>query len=191
MASLETVKVDIVADTRNFRTELINAERMAKDFGRSITGTLERAAVNGGRLSEVLRSIAQDLSRIALRAALDPLKSRITDTLTSGISGVINAATSLFGLSLVPFARGGVVGGPALFPLNRGGLGLAGEAGAEAILPLSRGRDGRLGVRLNDTRPATQITFNITTPDAASFRRSETQISAMMSRVLQRGERNL
>ena len=191
MANLETVKVDIVADTKNFRTELISADRMAKDFGRSITSTLERAVVRGGKLSDVLRTIAQDLSRIALKTALDPLKSKITDTLTSGISGMISAATGLFGLSLVPFARGGVVGGPALFPLNRGGLGLAGESGAEAILPLSRGQDGRLGVRLNDARSATHVTFNITTPDAASFRRSETQISAMMSRVLARGERNL
>ena len=191
MANLETVTVDIVADTKNFRSELINAERLAKDFGSNITNTLERAALRGGKLSDVLRTIAQNLSDIALNAALDPLKSAITNSITSGISGMIGAAAGLAGLSLLPFARGGVVGGPALFPLNLGGLGLAGESGAEAILPLARGSDGRLGVELNDARPATHVTLNVTTPDAASFRRSETQISAMMSRVLARGERNL
>lgn len=191
MANLETVTVEIVADTKNFRSELVNAERLAKDFGRNITNTLERAALRGGKLSDVLRGIAQNLSGIALNSALNPLKSVITNTITSGISGVIGAAAGLAGLSLLPFARGGVVAGPALFPLSRGELGLAGESGSEAILPLARGQDGQLGVRLNDARPGPQVVFNITTPDAGSFRRSETQISAMMTRVLARGERNL
>jgi hypothetical protein len=45
------------------------------------------------------------------------------------------------GGQVIPFADGGVISGPTLFP-----LGLAGEAGPEAILPLQRGSDGRLGV---------------------------------------------
>jgi TP901 family phage tail tape measure protein len=42
---------------------------------------------------------------------------------------------------VLPFARGGVLDKPTLFP-----LGLAGEAGPEGILPLKRGPGGRLGV---------------------------------------------
>lgn len=49
------------------------------------------------------------------------------------------------GGKVVPFAKGGIVGGPTLFPM-KGGAGLMGEAGAEAILPLSRGPGGNLGV---------------------------------------------
>ena len=93
--------------------------------------------------------------------------------------------------SILPFARGGVLNSPALFPLKRG-IGLAGEAGPEAILPLSRGADGRLGVR---TQPqggqGVQVNVNITTPDAQSFRRSQTQIAGMLRRAVQRGQRNL
>jgi phage-related minor tail protein len=44
-----------------------------------------------------------------------------------------------------PFARGGIVDRPTLFPFAKG-TGLMGEAGPEAIMPLRRGRDGKLGV---------------------------------------------
>lgn len=47
--------------------------------------------------------------------------------------------------SVVPFAKGGVVTGPTVFPMANG-MGLMGEAGPEAVMPLSRGRDGKLGV---------------------------------------------
>ena len=46
---------------------------------------------------------------------------------------------------IVPFARGGVVTRPTLFPFAKG-TGLMGEAGPEAIMPLRRGANGKLGV---------------------------------------------
>lgn len=46
---------------------------------------------------------------------------------------------------VLPFASGGVVSAPTLFPMARG-VGLMGEAGPEAIMPLARIR-GELGVR--------------------------------------------
>lgn len=46
---------------------------------------------------------------------------------------------------IIPFARGGVVTRPVLFPMANG-MGLMGEAGPEAVMPLKRGADGRLGV---------------------------------------------
>ena len=46
---------------------------------------------------------------------------------------------------IVPYAKGGIVNKPQLFPFSRG-IGLMGEAGPEAILPLQRGRGGKLGV---------------------------------------------
>jgi phage-related minor tail protein len=45
----------------------------------------------------------------------------------------------------VPFAYGGVVNKPTLFPMANG-AGLMGEAGPEAIMPLRRTASGRLGV---------------------------------------------
>jgi len=49
------------------------------------------------------------------------------------------------GGNVVPFARGGVVERPTLFPMALG-MGLMGEAGPEAVLPLKRLPSGRLGV---------------------------------------------
>jgi lambda family phage tail tape measure protein len=48
--------------------------------------------------------------------------------------------------TLTPFARGGIVHGPTVFPM-RNGMGLMGEAGPEAVMPLARDAQGRLGVR--------------------------------------------
>jgi len=91
----------------------------------------------------------------------------------------------------VPFAKGGVVSTPSYFPMG-GEIGLAGEAGAEAILPLARGADGRLGVAAGAGQGAgAPIVFNVTTPDAQSFLKSEAQVSAMLARAVGRGTRGL
>lgn len=88
----------------------------------------------------------------------------------------------------MPFAKGGVVTGPTLFPM-RGGTGLMGEAGAEAIMPLRRGSDGRLGVAAAGGGTV-NVTMNISSPDADSFRRSQSQVAAGLSRAIARGQRN-
>lgn len=51
---------------------------------------------------------------------------------------------------LVPFATGGIVNTPTIFPMASGGTGLMGEGGRpEAIMPLERGSGGDLGVKAN------------------------------------------
>jgi phage-related minor tail protein len=88
-----------------------------------------------------------------------------------------------------PFASGGVIGAPTYFPLMQGGVGLAGEAGPEAIMPLRRGPDGRLGVA--GAGGGNSITVNIATPDADSFRRSESYVTGQIARAVARGQRGL
>jgi phage-related minor tail protein len=58
-------------------------------------------------------------------------------------------------------------------------------------LPLTRGSDGRLGIRSAGGGSMVNITMNISTPDVAGFRRSQSQIASEMSRAMQRGQRNL
>jgi len=60
--------------------------------------------------------------------------------------------------NIIPFATGGIVGSPSLFPLSGGKSGLMGEAGPEAILPLSRGPGGKLGV---DASGNTGVVVNV------------------------------
>ena len=93
------------------------------------------------------------------------------------------------------FAQGGIVSSPTYFA-SQSGLGVMGEAGAEAVLPLARGSDGRLGVQ---TRGASgdlaaspiNLTVNISTPDVDGFRKSQAQISSMLTRAVSRGRRYL
>lgn len=55
------------------------------------------------------------------------------------------------GGGLVPFASGGVVTSPTLFPMTGRRTGVMGEAGPEAIMPLTRMPSGRLGVESTGT----------------------------------------
>jgi phage-related minor tail protein len=100
--------------------------------------------------------------------------------------GVVGAATKL-----VPFAAGGVIGEPVAFRMPGGRTGLMGEAGREAVLPLARGTDGRLGVALEGGEGPTTVNVTINTQDAESFRRSESQVTAMLARAVARGKRGL
>ncbi|MBP2560545.1 phage-related minor tail protein [Neorhizobium galegae] len=146
-------------------------------FGAALTGALRSATTGGRGLEDVLRGLGNRLSDIALAAGLRPLENM----LGNAIGGLVGSVT--------PFADGGVVRTPSFFPMG-GEMGLMGEAGAEAILPLRRGPDGALGVAAAGGG-APQIVFNVTASDAASFRKSEGQISAMLARSVSRGRRGL
>lgn len=183
----EELKVNIKGDTESLRTSLTEASRLSSSFASNLTNAFTDATFKGRELSDVLRSLALSLSQNTLEAALAP----ISQTFGQALAGLVTGA----GLGSAPvtrMAKGGVISSPVTFPLGDGSArGLAGEAGPEAVLPLARGSDGRLGVRSQNTARATSITFNVTTQDAESFRRSEGQIAAMLSRTVGRGQRNL
>jgi phage-related minor tail protein len=187
---IDTVTVRVEPDTKPFEKKLLELSRQTNAFSGTVSRALKDAILGGQELKGVLNSLALRLSGMAFDRALQP----IGNIPGSGIGSVFGA----FGLAkgdvvggngLRAFARGGVVGGPTLFPLGNG-LGLMGEAGAEAVLPLARGRDGRLGVR-SDAGAPVSVVFNITTADADSFRKSEAQVSAMLARAVGRGRRGL
>lgn len=90
--------------------------------------------------------------------------------------GTVNAAKGrVFDHSnVVPFARGGIVRRPTLFPFANG-TGLMGEAGPEAIMPLRRGRNGALGVEASGGGGDGGLVVNITnyTDSTVSARKSK------------------
>jgi lambda family phage tail tape measure protein len=111
-------------------------------------------------------AIVEDLTRMVTRMLIiAPLLKLIQGLIpggafastSAGLSGAgalksfipgfaLNATGNVYGSNgVVPFARGGIVNGPTMFPFAKG-VGLMGEAGPEAIMPLRRGADGRLGV---------------------------------------------
>jgi tape measure domain-containing protein len=127
--------------------QLKETKSFADELGLSFASAFEDATVEGGKLSDMLKGLADDILRMFIR-------QQVTKPLANAVGGLIN---SLFP-GVTPNAKGGIynspglsaysgsiVSTPTLFPFARG-AGLMGEAGPEAILPLSRGKDGKLGV---------------------------------------------
>ncbi len=144
-------------------------QKIANQAGKSLNRALEDLILEGESFKSVFKQLGSDLLRNVLN----------------------NIPYGNIGASILPFARGGVLHAPTLFPLGRG-AGLAGEAGPEAILPLARSADGKLGVRAqNGHNAGMQINVNITTPDVQGFHRSQTQVAGMLRRAVMRGQRNI
>ncbi len=101
--------------------------------------------------ADMTKSILQDLSRIFAKAALFKGLSLIPGVgnfleLGGSASSVANAKGNVYAKNkIVPFAYGGIVNKPTIFPMAKG-AGIMGEAGPEAIMPLRRGSNGKLGV---------------------------------------------
>lgn len=175
----------------------------AAGFSRAMSKAFADATTGGKQFDDVLKQLALRLSNMAVTKAFQPLAK----SLASGFGALLGDAfgggdaekakrSAPGGLSfmdsvagLTPFAAGGVINAPAYFPMASGGIGLAGEAGPEAIVPLTRGSDGRLGVAMSGAGQMPNITVQIATPDAGSFRRSEAYITGQIARAVARGQR--
>ena len=187
-----TITVVFDADIAPLEQQLAEAAKLGTRFGNTLSTALVDVSLRGKGLSDTLRSLTLRLSEIALKAAFKPLTDSIGGGLASLFSGGLAFAKGgvVQRAMPVPFASGGIISSPITFPLAGNRLGLAGERGAEAIMPLARGPDGRLGVRA-DGGAALNVTFNVTATDADSFRRSESQIAALLARAVGHGQRNL
>lgn len=199
----EGPSTELRLDTSSFRREVGTAETLGKGLSKTLTKAFTDVAVSGKSLGDVVGSISQRLSRLAISSALKPLQQGFGDVLRSvskGIGGLFQGTGggldqgagegAVGGGSLSLFAQGGIVSSPTYFPLA-GGRGLAGEAGTEAILPLARGPDGRLGVSGLGGGSDANVTINIQTPDVEGFRRSQAEIEASLARMVARGRRSL
>jgi phage-related minor tail protein len=174
-------------------TEFMAATRSAALLGKTLTSAFDAVALRGKSLGDVFSTLALSLSQATLKAAFQPLQQNLGGFLQNLFTGSVTPFAKggiLQGGTPVPFAAGGVIASPIAFPLAGGRTGIAGERGPEAILPLTRGADGRLGVAAGGGA-APSITVNITTPDAESFRRSETQLAALLARAVAQGHRNV
>lgn len=154
--------------------------RSADRFAAAMVKAFTSASVQGKQFDTVLAKLGLRLADLALRMALPSLQSGL-QSLLGGLTGSSRVQ---------PFASGGVIASPTYFPLA-GGLGVAGEAGAEAILPLKRAADGRLGIAASGAGAPANVTVNIATPNADSFRTSQAYVSGQIARAVARGQRVL
>lgn len=192
------------AELGRLREQMLYTSREVGVLSGGISGGLRRAfdglAFDGDKLSDALKGVAQSMVDTAYSIAMKPVQQGLGDGIGQAVSGLMGG---LFGLAqpfasggafsqgkVMPFARGGIVDQPTYFPM-RGATGLMGEAGPEAIMPLRRGADGRLGiVAEKGGGRAVSVTINVSSPDVASFQRSQSQIATEMSRLIARSERN-
>lgn len=115
-------------------------------WSRGVSSELARFAVDSeGTFDDVLKSFVRMLFQMTIQQAIfAPLLSGF-----GSFFGIFSAKGNVFsGGNLIPFAQGGVVSRPTLFPMSGRNTGVMGEAGPEGILPLARTSGGDLGVRL-------------------------------------------
>ncbi|MEM8656756.1 MAG: phage tail tape measure protein [Pseudomonadota bacterium] len=175
--------------TATMRVASRDATTLSRSFGTSLKGAMDDLILDGARLSDVLSNVGRSVTRTVLGSAVKPVSDALSGGVNSFISNLFADGAAFSSGRVQAFANGGIVSGPTVFPM-RGGTGLMGEAGPEAIVPLARGSDGRLGIRSAGGGGAVNVTMNISTPDAASFARSRTQVAAQLSRALGQGRRN-
>ncbi len=168
------------------------ATNQAWSFGSAqILDGIDAMIFGGARLGDVTAGLIRNIARAGLGAALTgsgPLSglfgTKGSDGLEGGLFGTIGkavtgGASSFAGL----FADGGSIGA--------GQWGVVGEKGAEVVAgPATVVPWGKMPAG-SGPRSTQVINFNVTSPDAPSFARSETQMAALLSRAVARGQRNM
>lgn len=136
----------------------------------AVSNTIARAALSGrDSISQLTTAVLADFDRIAA-----------SQFIVKPIEGI---AASLAG-SLLGIAGARAAGGPVM----PGASYLVGEHGPELFTPAG---SGQITPNAAIAARASQVTVNITTPDATSFQKSRSQVAALLARAIAQGQRNL
>lgn len=181
-------QVDAVEKVKNAEEDLADKR---KQFADQMGGYLESgfmSMIDGTKsVAEAFRSMAADILKHLYKVLVVQTAIR---NIGGAIGGTFGAALSTYGLNangnafnngkIIPYANGGVVGSPTMFPMSGGNTGLMGEAGPEAILPLKRGPNGKLGVESSGGSVVVNQTINVSTGVAQTVRN---EIKTLMPQI--------
>jgi len=156
-------------------TEQKNTKKTSDEFG--ISAKLWANELSKGLADAIVN--AQDLGD-ALRNVLKTIAGSFLQKIISKILPFADGA-AFQGGHVIPFAKGGIVTKPTIFPMARG-MGLMGEAGPEAVMPLKRGSDGKLGVEGGGG--TTYITVHINAIEPQSFAQAMRSNKAVVESVV-------
>lgn len=141
-----------IEDMQQLKDEVKKTDDLAKELGLTFSSAFEDAVVNGKKLSDVLRGLAQDASRVFLRKfATEPLAN------AAGAFLKDFSISSL--LSGLPFGGARAEGGP----VSPGSAYLVGERGPELFIPNSA---GSIAPGAGDVIVHQHISFSANTPAA-------------------------
>ena len=190
---------DIASKFEGVRTRTRDLTAGSNAFARAITAAFAQGATGAKSFDSVLKSLALRLSNLSVSMALKPAigslfggsKSVLGGLFSSSSVGISGATGAEDAASIQPFAKGGVIATPTYFPL-----------GARRRRPRRRSRTrGDHAADARARRPARRrrragsgapnVTVNIATPDADSFRRSERYLTGLIARAVARGQRGM
>lgn len=179
----------------SMRQTPVESKKMAEKVIEANTEIKESAEETGDAWSDSLKGISLDFKDLKGSAI-----SALEQIGQSLLKNVLNATFGNSGSTGTGFDIGGSLKGIA------GGIGdwlggffaeggnfmggkpiVVGERGPEVIMP----RAGGSVIPNHALGGNTNVTMNISTPDANSFRRSQSQIAAQMAQAVQQGNRNL
>lgn len=170
-----------MADSFAKTVQRMVAEALAADLAKALFGDLVGGGEGSGMMGDLFKNLFGGGSSGGGMPSMPGSDQNILGSFAS-LFGFANGGVAAYGrpIDLPRFAGGGVSNSAAIF----------GEAGPEAAVPLPDGRNIPVKFK-NGGGGSTVVQMNITTPDANSFRASEGQIVAQMTRAMQRGRRNL
>lgn len=112
-----------------------------------------------------------------------PIGSAVGGFFGNTIGKLFNANGNAFvNGHLQPFANGGVVSSPTMFPMSGNRTGIMGERGAEAIMPLKRAPNGQLGVQAQ-AMPATVNIYNQSGANIETVQRPDGETDIFIRKV--------
>ncbi|MFP5075727.1 phage tail tape measure protein [Rhizobium sp. YIM 134829] len=172
---------------------LADLEKRSTAFGAALTGALKGAAQEGRGLEDVLRRAGERLSGMALNAALKPLDALIGNTISTALSALTGGTGAKAGATPLSSAASTALFAPGgLAAPQRLSAALSAQATELATPSRAESRAGQASDPASAALAAgPSITFHVTTPDADSFRKSEGQIAAMLTRAVGRGRRGV
>lgn len=194
--ALDETKIKLQEVDDSLKQTGIDTQNMAKSISSSLSSGIINAVRNGGNAFDAFSNIAVSalqkvLDKILEMSVINPILNSITGGLGGGgiFGGILGGIGSLFGFKngaafkngkVIPFARGGVVNKPTVFPMANG-AGLMGEAGAEAIMPLTR-KNGKLGVEATNTGAVVNI-YNQSGANVEAQKRDDGSVDVFIRRV--------
>jgi hypothetical protein len=123
------------------------ADTIANSMGDALTSIVDGTKSVSDAFKDMARAIIAELYQIYVVKQITGMISNAIAPYMPALPVPVANGNVFSNGNVVPYADGGVVGGPTYFPMNDGRTGLMGEAGPEAIMPLKRGKNGKLGVQ--------------------------------------------
>lgn len=179
----QNINEDLKNIGNSIKADLTNAIITPLREGETAFDRLKTIGLNAVQM--VGQAIIQNLlEQISLEQTLNAIRG-ISKGIGMAMAGVMAADGAVFqNGNVVPFARGGVVNKPTLFPMANGGTGLMGEAGAEAVMPLRRMSNGRLGVEAQNDKSAVQVNiYNQSDAQIQTRKRDNGSMDIIISKV--------